>query len=131
MVQVCGQPNGYVNNDEDCDDRDSDVTPNAIELCNGKLDNCSNTAEVIYDEIELRYVPLDEWDHDGDQYVECDLDVILDLWESQQDSILLGGSDCDDTRDYVHPTATEICNGQYDNCDNRIVLDGVVTNSHH
>ena len=71
---------------------------------------------------------MDEWDHDGDQYVECDLDVILDLWESQQDSILLGGSDCDDTRDYVHPTAT-ICNGQYDNCDNRIVLDGVVTNS--
>ena len=52
MVQVCGQPNGYVNNDEDCDDRDSDVTPNTVDYCNGKLDDCSNTAEVIYDEIE-------------------------------------------------------------------------------
>gem|GEM_PF-826779 len=33
-------PNGYVSNNQDCDDTNPDVNPNAVEICNGIDDNC-------------------------------------------------------------------------------------------
>jgi len=37
---ACFQPAGFVTNDEDCNDSNNAVHPNAIELCNGLDDNC-------------------------------------------------------------------------------------------
>lgn len=33
-------PDGYVDNDYDCDDLDEDVNPDAEEVCNGQDDDC-------------------------------------------------------------------------------------------
>jgi formylglycine-generating enzyme required for sulfatase activity len=115
-VIVCAQPNGYVDNDEDCDDRDAEAYPGTPELCNGKWDNCGSSAELVYDEDTKHFTPLDEWDDDGDGYVECSPQVDLLLWESSQVAFIQGGNDCDDERAFVYPSADEICNGQYDDC---------------
>jgi hypothetical protein len=40
-VMACEAPEGYVTNDEDCDDNDPEVNPDAIEVCNGIDDNCN------------------------------------------------------------------------------------------
>ena len=41
-----------------------------------------------------------EWDDDGDGYVECGIDV--ENWRGDEN--ILGGNDCDDTRDFMYPT---------------------------
>ena len=41
MIQQCMIPEGYVINADDCDDTDSSIHPNQIEVCNGIDDDCS------------------------------------------------------------------------------------------
>ena len=56
-IQTCVQPNGYVVDNTDCNDANSSVHPNAIELCNNLVDddcngvvdsdcNCQSTASL-------------------------------------------------------------------------------------
>ena len=115
-VDVCAAPYGYVANSDDCNDTDPDVLsgmPEEWERCNGKLDRCE---EDIYGDART---PDNERDDDDDGFVECELDVIPVLWEDSNASRPLGeikGGDCDDTDAYTHPGATEICNGDFENC---------------
>ena len=61
--------------------------------------------------------PFDEQDYDEDGYVECveydRTNWILSWWKP-----VVGGSDCDDGDTYTYPTATEYCDGQYNDCEN-------------
>ena len=60
--------------------------------------------------------PLNELDNDADGYVECT--------EFDQQTYRLGGGsfsvkgglDCDDNAKFVYPTATEHCDGIYNDC---------------
>ena len=58
LVFAPSQPQGYVANDLDCDDSDSSVHPDAVEICNGKDDNCDGDI-------------TNEKDEDGDGYRIC------------------------------------------------------------
>ena len=97
----CFAPQGYVENDGDCNDLDDEVHPFVpsdphSELCNGQLDLCEN------DPSGGNTTPEDERDDDGDGYVECSPDVPLILWEDSSVTIL-GGLDCDPTNGTTFP----------------------------
>ena len=42
---ACAQPSGAVDNDEDCDDRDFGVNPDADEVCDGLDNNCDGSID--------------------------------------------------------------------------------------
>ena len=86
---------------EDCDDDDDSVYPTASELCDGQDNDCDSA------------VPTDETDDDQDGYVECVVDS--DGWDGS--AAVTGFEDCDDTDDTVYPTASELCDGQDNDCD--------------
>ena len=44
-IEACAQPSGYVADDSDCDDLDSDINPGAAEPCNAVDDDCSGTVD--------------------------------------------------------------------------------------
>ncbi len=47
----CVPPEGYADNADDCDDRDPMVNPDAMEVCNGRDDNCNQRTD---EEVRIR-----------------------------------------------------------------------------
>ncbi len=95
---------------EDCDDEDPKTYPGAIELCDGKDNDCRVETDMDYGCIGDLSV-----DDDGDGY--CEADVCTD------------GSlpnDCDDSNPGTNPSAQEICG---DNIDNDCIGGDVVDTS--
>ena len=91
-VEGCVVPPGFVDNDDDCNDTDPAVNPDAEEVCNAVDDNCDGD--------------VDEgltFDDDDDGFTS------LDSCEGSRD-------DCDDTDPAVNPGEAEVCNGIDDNC---------------
>jgi hypothetical protein len=90
----------------DCADTMIGVNPgNEKEVCDGYESDCDS------------FTPMDkdEFDHDGDGYLECDADSFVD--QSPLDSIF-GGDDCQPYLDAVHPNAPEeVCDGYDTDCD--------------
>lgn len=94
----------------DCDDRDAEIHPAALELCTGGEDeDCDGRVDQADDACPRALLDLDgdgfcpgapDLDGDGD----C-----LDDGES-------GEGDCDDGDPRVHPAADELCNEIDDNC---------------
>ena len=61
--------------------------------------------------------PFNETDNDGDGFVECEF--VEEEWLGSFN--VNGGLDCDDADGAVYPTATEVCDGQYNDCSNNYV----------
>ena len=93
---------------EDCNDSDDTVYPTATELCDGLDNDCDSSLD------------SNETDDDTDGYVECALDA--DGWDG---TAVTGYEDCDDTDLTVYPTATELCDGQDNDCDGSLDTDEV------
>lgn len=87
VTYSCDQPTGYVAIDDDCNDADGSIYPNAPEICDGIINACGGT------------LPTYEIDDDGDGYVECTIDV------SGWDGVTIsGGDDCDDGDALIFPS---------------------------
>ncbi len=84
----------------DCDDTDNTVYTGATELCDGQLNNCGGS------------MLSTEGNGDGDNQVECTLDA--GGWDGA--GTVTQGGDCDDTDATVYTGATELCDGQLNNC---------------
>jgi len=111
---TCANQSNMVANNDDCDDTDANVHPDAVEVCDGVDNNCSG----IMDDEDLLNFVLYFRDDDNDGYgnplvsrVDC----------NQPDGYTTDGNDCDDSASSVHPGADELCNGIDDDCNG--VLD--------
>jgi len=89
------QPQGYVDNNKDCNDHDASIHPLAVEIADDGIDqNCDGS--------DLR-----TWyqDSDGDGFGNP---AVHQTANTQPDGYVLDHTDCDDGHASVHPGATEI-----------------------
>ena len=86
------------------------IYTDAEETCNGRYDDCISLAEFGYD-----VSPDDEYDNDGDGYVECEIMIDINTWYNSQQpafdeggnqiSGIIGGGDCVDENVFAYPGA--------------------------
>ena len=111
-VSSCGPVSGRVTDNNDCNDTQVTIHPGALEMCNGIDDNCLNG--------------IDENVATQNYYVDSDGDGFGAAGSVPQASCsavanrVTNNTDCNDTNAAIKPTASEICNGVDDNCNNTI-----------
>ncbi len=100
---------GY-GSDEDCDDNDAAVHPDATEVCDDVDNDCDG--EVDEEGTRTWYLDLDGdgYGKTEDAYESCSQPSDGAAWVLESD-------DCDDSDAAVHPGALEACNNLDDNCD--------------
>ncbi len=110
-VEGCTVPDGYVANDMDCDDTNEEINPEATETCDGIDNNCDGFIDEGLD-VQTYYA-----DSDGDGFGDP-----MNSVEScmAPDGYVANDTDCDDTNEEIHPSATEICDGVDNNCNGMI-----------
>jgi large repetitive protein len=112
----CSQPAGFTNNNLDCDDTNPTISPAALEVCDGDIDNdCDGNADDADDDTTNQPSWFEDADTDG--------------WGSTSsttqactipEGFLPQAGDCDDTRGDINPSAAEICDGEDNDCDSLI-----------
>ncbi|NBO55098.1 MAG: hypothetical protein EBU84_11020, partial [Actinobacteria bacterium] len=107
-ILACNQPAGYVTNFDDANDNDNGVHPGATEVC----DEQDNNQDGIIDEgVKNTYYQ----DADGDMFGNI---LMTALACNLPTGYTTDSTDCDDTKNGVNPSATEIpYNGIDDDCD--------------
>ncbi|MEC8423104.1 MAG: putative metal-binding motif-containing protein, partial [Myxococcota bacterium] len=94
----------------DCDDIDPLVNPAASEVCDGVDNDCDGTVD------EPDATDATTWyaDADGDGFGDAS---VPSLGCSAPTGTVSDDTDCDDTDSTVYPGATELCDGQDNDCD--------------
>jgi hypothetical protein len=103
----CILPDGYVLNNDDCNDLDPEIHPGVTEICNGIDENCdSETDEGLTITVYK--------DHDSDDFGDAGIQM-------QSCDVPLGyttdNTDCNDSNGTIHPFSVELCNSVDDDCD--------------
>ncbi|MFT5585609.1 MAG: hypothetical protein ACI9VR_003201 [Cognaticolwellia sp.] len=101
--------------DVDCDDNDSTVNPDAAEICDGIDNDCDESIDDADDSVDTTTGATFFADTDGDSF--GDDTATIDAC-SQPDGYVAQGGDCEAADTSVYPGAAEICDGQYNDCDN-------------
>ena len=109
-IEDCTQPEGYVDNDTDCDDGLGDVNPDAPERCNGIDDDCNGIIDTDAGQAQSWWPDVDE-DGFGDASAASSSGC-----EAPEGSVG-NKEDCDDDDADVNPDADEVCNSIDDDCD--------------
>ncbi|MFT4621418.1 MAG: putative outer membrane repeat protein [Myxococcota bacterium] len=113
----CDAPDGHLSSSDDCDDTRPDVSPSAVELCNGVDDDC----DLETDEPDAADAPTWHPDGDGDGFGDTEVSVVA--CEGPTDHVL-DGTDCADDAPTVFPGSVEVCDGLDNDCEGTV--DGPV-----
>lgn len=108
----CGVPDGYVTNNDDCDDGTDAVNPSVTETCNGFDDDCDGATDDADSGLSGGNTYYIDYDGDGfgsDRYTQLAC-TASPGWVDNLD-------DCDDTTALSAPGATELCDGADNDCD--------------
>lgn len=104
----------------DCDDGDAQIHPGHAEVCNGKDDDCDAQ---IDEGTAVGCTPYYK-DADLDGYgISAQLICLCAPLDTYSATV---GGDCDDKQPTIHPNATETCNGQDDNCNQKVDEPGAL-----
>ncbi len=116
-LDACDQPAGYVTDDDDCDDTDAAINPDATEICDGIDNDCDGDVDDDDGGVDLTTgttwyadTDLDGFGDAGNTTVTCDL----------PSGYLADDTDCDDDDGLINPDATEICDTIDNDCDTLI-----------
>ena len=116
---ACTQPTGFVASSDDCDDSASQTYPGADEICDEADNDCDEAVDEDAIDQKTWY-----FDGDGDDY---GTDVTEQACK-QPKKYGANTGDCDDSDAEVNPGASEICDGDDEDCvdgaDNGFDLDG-------
>ncbi|MCK6501885.1 hypothetical protein L6R53_00530 [Myxococcota bacterium] len=115
-VTACDQPEGYVDDDTDCNDADEAVNPGATEVCNEIDDDC----DTLVDDYDTDTEGGSDFylDQDGDQW--GDESTIENRCVQPLGYVPVPG-DCDDTVATTNPDNAEVCGDEVDNdCDDEV-----------
>jgi hypothetical protein len=107
-TKACTQPMYYVLKQGDCNDSDERIYPGAPEKCNKQDDNCDGKID------EGLPIVTYHVDMDGDGRGVAAGPTVTDCAPPKGYGV--GTDDCDDTKNFVFPGATELCNYIDDNC---------------
>lgn len=101
---------GYTE-DTDCNDRNPNMYPGAVELCDGLDNDCDQATDEDLPEVQ-------SWpDLDDDGYGNGE---IPSFSCSVPPTNVTQVGDCDDTDPNINPNGIEVCNGEDDDCDGKI-----------
>ncbi len=121
-VVACVAPEGFADNDEDCDDDRPDRAPGLDELCDGVDNDCDN----LVDDEDIDSTPVDAatWFRDADRDGYGDAAVTATSCLAPVDFVT-DATDCDDRDPAVAPGAFEACDGIDNDCDNVVDVNVV------
>lgn len=108
----CVKPPYYSAKSGDCDDNNSKIHPDAVELCDGLDDDCDGEIDENL-EIAPQFVDSDGDGHGG-------LNGATIMAKCPPPGYAPTRDDCDDANPDVYTGATEVCNYIDDNCDGRV-----------
>ena len=98
-LRTCDPEPTWVLDDQDCDDLNKDVNPEAEEICNTLDDDCDGSTD--NDAVDAL-----SWYADSDSDTYGDIKVLL-LSCTQPSGYVADDTDCDDTRSSTYPGASE------------------------
>ncbi|HEX6846813.1 MAG TPA: MopE-related protein [Chitinophagaceae bacterium] len=112
----CTQPAGYVLTNTDCNDNNTNINPNATEVCNAVDDDCDGQVDEGVTTTFYR-------DLDGDGFGNP---AVTQQACTAPAGYVSNNTDCNDNNVNIFPGANETCNGLDDDCDGQID-EGVTT----
>ena len=111
----CSPPLGLVENDQDCDDTNSAISPEGIEVCDEIDNNCNGLIDDEDRFLDIESAPRWYSDRDSDSF--GDINDFIQQCSDPGGGRVLNPDDCDDTQDSINPLALEQCNKIDDDCD--------------